>query len=69
MSIIKKSLIAATVAVAVAGNAYSADLTNYNTQQSFDYGNQPAFSGAGPMSVCMVASLPRNSTHWPAAAA
>lgn len=47
MSILKKSLAAATIAVAVAGNVYSADLTNYNTQQSFDYGNQPAFSWSG----------------------
>lgn len=47
MSIIKKSLVAVTIAIAAATNGYSADLTNYNSQQSFDYGNQPAFSWGG----------------------
>lgn len=47
MSIIKKSLAAVIIAIAAATNAYSADLTNYNTQQSSDYGNPPAFSWGG----------------------
>ncbi|MGX5669026.1 outer membrane protein [Rhizobium daejeonense] len=47
MLIIKKSLAALAIAVVVAGNAYSADITAYDTQQSFDYGKQPSFSWSG----------------------
>lgn len=47
MSIVKKSLVAVTIVVAVAGNAHAAGLTNYNTQQSFEYGSPPAFSWGG----------------------
>lgn len=47
MPIIKKSLAALAIAVVVASNAHSADLTTYTPQQTFDPGRQPSFSWNG----------------------